>query len=49
MPAELCDSLLRKELVLNDLQIENGVLPLPDGPGLGIELNFDAINRYKVA
>lgn len=49
MPAELCDSLLRKELVLNDLQIENGVLALPDGPGLGIDLNFEAINRYQVA
>jgi L-alanine-DL-glutamate epimerase-like enolase superfamily enzyme len=48
MPAELCDSLLRKELVLDGLRLREGVLPLPDQPGLGIELNWDAMRRFRV-
>ncbi|MCH8922414.1 MAG: mandelate racemase/muconate lactonizing enzyme family protein [Planctomycetes bacterium] len=48
LPARLCDSLLRKELVEDELQIEGGVLPLPRKPGLGIELNPDALKRFKV-
>lgn len=49
LPARLCDSLLRKELVEDELQIEGGVLPLPKKPGLGIELNPDALGRFKVS
>jgi L-alanine-DL-glutamate epimerase-like enolase superfamily enzyme len=49
MPAELCDSPLRRELAADPLQIEDGVLPLPKRPGLGIELNEEAIRRYRVA
>jgi L-alanine-DL-glutamate epimerase-like enolase superfamily enzyme len=47
MPAELCDSLLRKELVRDEMRLENGVLPLPTRPGLGIELNPDALRRFR--
>ncbi len=46
MPAELCDSQLRKDLVAQDLQLHNGVLQLPQEPGLGIELNPDALRRF---
>ncbi|MFP6613855.1 MAG: mandelate racemase/muconate lactonizing enzyme family protein [Pirellulales bacterium] len=48
LPARLCDSLLRKELVEDELQITGGVLALPEKPGLGIELNPDALQRFKV-
>ena len=48
LPANLCDSDLRKELVADELRIENGVIPLPEKPGLGIELNLDALQRFKV-
>jgi L-alanine-DL-glutamate epimerase-like enolase superfamily enzyme len=48
MPAELCDSLLRKELVEDELTIRGGVLALPQKPGLGIELNRDALRRFQV-
>ena len=41
-----CDSHLRRELVSEPLVMENGVIPLPDKPGLGIELNRDALERY---
>ncbi len=48
MPAELCDSLLRKELVSDPLQLQDGVLPLPRKPGLGVELNAEAVRRFRV-
>lgn len=48
LPARLCDSLLRKELVDDELEITNGVIALPEKPGLGIELNVDALKRFKV-
>ncbi|MBM3216762.1 mandelate racemase/muconate lactonizing enzyme family protein [Candidatus Poribacteria bacterium] len=36
------------ELVLADPPlIRDGYLHLPDGPGLGVELNFEAAHRYK--
>lgn len=48
MPPELCDSLLRKELVNDELRIENGRLAMPEKPGLGVELNEEAIRKYSV-
>jgi L-alanine-DL-glutamate epimerase-like enolase superfamily enzyme len=48
MPAELCDSLLRKELVSDPLHLQDGVLPLPTKPGLGVELNPEAVRRFRV-
>ncbi len=46
LPAKLCDSLLRKDLTIDELEIRNGVLPLPSKPGLGIEINRDALKRF---
>ena len=46
LPAELCDSPLRRELATSDLTLQDGVIPLPQSPGLGIELNLDALRRY---
>jgi len=48
LPAALCDSLLRQELVEDELQIEAGQIALPEKPGLGIEVNMDALARYRV-
>lgn len=48
LPAELCDSALRIELVADSLVMQNGRLRLPDKPGLGIELNVDALEKYGV-
>lgn len=41
------DSPLRRELVAPEPAIENGRMALPEGPGLGIELNEDALERYR--
>jgi galactonate dehydratase len=34
------------EVAVNPLQVENGFIALPQGPGIGIELNEDALARY---
>ncbi len=47
IPAGLYDSPLREELTRPEPVIENGSLPLPDGPGLGIELVVDVVERYR--
>ncbi|MEQ8790499.1 MAG: mandelate racemase/muconate lactonizing enzyme family protein [Pirellulaceae bacterium] len=48
LPAALCDSKLRQELVEDELQIHDGVVDLPERPGLGIEVNEDALKRFRV-
>jgi L-alanine-DL-glutamate epimerase-like enolase superfamily enzyme len=46
LPAELCDSPLRRELTSDELHIVDGKLALPEKPGLGIEVNPDALRRF---
>jgi len=48
LPDSLCDSVLRKELVVDELKMSRGVIELPTKPGLGIELNYDTLGRYAV-
>jgi len=40
--------MLRKDLVDDELQIIDGVIPLPEKPGLGIEVNMDALRGFEV-
>lgn len=47
LPAELCESTLRKELAAHELKMVDGRLGLPKGPGLGLTLNRDALERFK--
>ena len=49
LPAELSESALRRELAIDELRLVDGRLPLPQKPGLGIELNRDALEKYAVA
>ena len=49
LPPELCESALRRELVADELRMVNGVIPLPERPGLGIELNRDALQKFESA
>jgi L-alanine-DL-glutamate epimerase-like enolase superfamily enzyme len=46
LPAELSESPMRKDLTSDELRMVNGVIPLPTKPGLGVELNRDAVDRY---
>jgi len=41
------DSPLRRDLVGPEPVIENGRMAVPEGPGLGIELNEEAVERYR--
>ena len=47
LPAELTDSKLRQELVQDELKLVNGKLAIPQKPGLGIEINMDALKHFK--
>ncbi len=48
LPMELAESALRRDLLIEDLSVVNGVIAPPDRPGLGIELNRDALQKYRV-
>jgi L-alanine-DL-glutamate epimerase-like enolase superfamily enzyme len=48
LPAELCESGLRRDLVADELRMTDGRIALPAKPGLGVELNMDAVGRYEV-
>jgi L-alanine-DL-glutamate epimerase-like enolase superfamily enzyme len=37
----------RQDLIMEPEQIVNGRMPLPDKPGLGVELNVKALVKHK--
>jgi L-alanine-DL-glutamate epimerase-like enolase superfamily enzyme len=49
LPPQLCEETLRKELVEEELALVDGVIARPTRPGLGVELNWDAVKACKVA
>lgn len=49
LPPQLCHERLRRELAREELVLEDGTIPLPTRPGLGVELDEDALRRYTVA
>ncbi|WP_334175899.1 mandelate racemase/muconate lactonizing enzyme family protein [Pseudoxanthobacter sp.] len=50
LPPQLCVERLRRELAQEELTLRpDGTIPLPVRPGLGVELDFDALRRYTVA
>lgn len=46
---EFCvwDTPIRNEMVKNRLMVEDGYIQIPDGPGLGIDINDQAIEKFK--
>jgi L-alanine-DL-glutamate epimerase-like enolase superfamily enzyme len=49
VPPAVAESRLRRELVRDELVLENGTLALPSRPGLGIELDRDALAEFAEA
>ena len=49
LPAELTESPLRRELVADELTIVNGRIPLPEKPGLGVEVDPGALRKFASA
>ncbi len=47
LPAELCESRLRKELTRDELVFRDGVLLPPTRAGIGVELVEDAIEEFE--
>jgi L-alanine-DL-glutamate epimerase-like enolase superfamily enzyme len=48
LPIELAESPLRRELLAAELQVVDGRIWLPETPGLGITLNRDVLEKYRV-
>jgi L-alanine-DL-glutamate epimerase-like enolase superfamily enzyme len=46
LPAETSDSAIRRELLVRDFEIEDGRIAVPTMPGLGIELDQEALRRF---
>jgi L-alanine-DL-glutamate epimerase-like enolase superfamily enzyme len=49
LPPQLCTERLRREVAQEELILDNGTIPLPMRPGLGVEVNWDVVQRYTVA
>jgi len=41
------DNPIRKEMLVEDILVKDGYATLPEGPGLGIEINDQAIEKYR--
>ncbi len=48
LPIELAESALRRELLIQDLPVVDGLISVRDAPGLGIELNRETLEKYRV-
>jgi L-alanine-DL-glutamate epimerase-like enolase superfamily enzyme len=48
LPVELAESPLRRELLAQDLPVVDGVLSLGESPGLGIELDREVLEKYRI-
>ena len=46
LPPQLCIEKLRRELATEDLKFENGEILPPAKPGLGVDINWDAVKAY---
>ena len=49
LPPSLAHERLRRELAHEELRLEDGLIPLPTRPGLGVELDMTALKRFTVA
>jgi L-alanine-DL-glutamate epimerase-like enolase superfamily enzyme len=49
LPPTLCEDVLRRELVAEELELREGRIVRPSRPGLGIELDWQALRRFAVA
>jgi L-alanine-DL-glutamate epimerase-like enolase superfamily enzyme len=49
LPAHLAESVLRRELTVDELRLVDGKIPLPQEAGLGVKLNPEALEKYRVA
>ena len=48
LPPQLCHETLRRELAIEGFDFKDGLIQLPTKSGLGIDLNQDAVKKYRV-
>jgi L-alanine-DL-glutamate epimerase-like enolase superfamily enzyme len=49
VPQAVAESALRRELTADEIGLQNGRLQLPERPGIGVELDRDALQRFSEA
>lgn len=49
VPQAVAESALRRKLVDDELELVDGRLPLPQRPGIGVKLNWDAVEEFEAA
>lgn len=49
MPADLTASGLRRDVAADPVELVDGRVALPTRPGLGVEINWDAVRHYEAA
>jgi len=47
LPSETADSAIRRDLLTRDFAIVDGLVAVPQEPGLGVELDRDAMRRFS--
>ena len=47
-PAVNCHNLYQNALLKQPLRVEGSLTPIPQDPGLGIEVDWDAVERFRI-
>jgi L-alanine-DL-glutamate epimerase-like enolase superfamily enzyme len=47
-PAVNCHNLYEHTLLKEPIRVHNGYARIPDGPGLGVEVDWDAVERFRI-
>lgn len=47
-PAVSCSNLYEHAVLAEPLRVEGGLVKVPEGPGLGVELNWDTVERFRI-
>lgn len=47
-PAVNCHQLYQHQLLVDPIKVTNGYSAIPSGPGLGCEIDWDAVDKFKV-
>ena len=46
-PAITCTGIYEHDLLSESLEVRHGLVTVPDGPGLGVELDLETLSRFK--
>jgi galactonate dehydratase len=47
-PAVNCHQLFKRDLLATPIQVADGTAPIPDEPGLGLEIDEEALRRFRL-